>query len=135
MCLHEFPGEQLSGFINFAPQNISFSITKNRPQTLNLDYRCLDEGAEEFFLKPMQISDIKKLVSHIKKEKQTEEEHESKQMDGGEVSTVAAVASASPTNHSSSGYKRKASSEGGVVVESSLSPDRTRQRFTVTAGI
>ena len=39
----------------------------NTSQTnLNLS-RCLEEGAEEFLLKPLQLSDVKKLEPHLQK--------------------------------------------------------------------
>lgn len=37
--------------------------------------RCLEEGAEEFFLKPVRLSDVNKLKPHIMKTK-TKETHE-----------------------------------------------------------
>lgn len=34
-----------------------------------MDNRCLEEGAEEFFLKPVQLSDLNKLKPHMMKTK------------------------------------------------------------------
>ncbi|XAR54457.1 hypothetical protein NMG60_11029591 [Bertholletia excelsa] len=36
--------------------------SENIPSRIN---RCLEDGAEEFFLKPVQMSDVKKLRSHV----------------------------------------------------------------------
>ncbi|XP_068662236.1 two-component response regulator ORR9-like isoform X2 [Aristolochia californica] len=36
--------------------------------------RCLEEGAEEFFLKPVQLSDMKRLIPHLLKSKPKEEQ-------------------------------------------------------------
>ncbi|KAG6677110.1 hypothetical protein I3842_14G009400 [Carya illinoinensis] len=41
----------------------------NIPSRIN---RCLEEGAEEFFLKPVQVSDVNKLKSHLLKGKAKE---------------------------------------------------------------
>lgn len=40
--------------------------SENIPSRIN---RCLEEGAEEFFLKPVQLSDVNKLKPHLMKEK------------------------------------------------------------------
>jgi len=34
------------------------------------NFRCLEDGAEEFFLKPVKLADMKKLKSHLLKKKQ-----------------------------------------------------------------
>ena len=38
------------------------------------DYRCLEEGAEEFFLKPVQLANLKKLKPHLMKTKLKDQE-------------------------------------------------------------
>ncbi|KAK4802696.1 hypothetical protein SAY86_000899 [Trapa natans] len=35
--------------------------------------RCLEEGAEEFFLKPVQLSDVKKLRPHLMERKRSDQ--------------------------------------------------------------
>ncbi|XP_022146422.1 two-component response regulator ORR4-like [Momordica charantia] len=40
--------------------------SENVPSRIN---RCLEEGAEEFFLKPVQLSDVRKLRPHLVKER------------------------------------------------------------------
>ncbi|XP_042515471.1 two-component response regulator ORR9-like [Macadamia integrifolia] len=67
--------------------------------------RCLEEGAEEFFLKPVQLSDMKKLRPHLLKGKFRELQQQSQQQ---------------PKN------KRKAM-EG---LSGGLSHDRTRLRYS-----
>ncbi|KAF4393458.1 hypothetical protein CsatB_009829 [Cannabis sativa] len=51
--------------------------SENVPSRIN---RCLEEGAEEFFLKPVQLSDVNKLKPHVLKGCRTKnhEEEESK---------------------------------------------------------
>ncbi|AET02290.1 putative response regulator and transcription factor RR-A-type family [Medicago truncatula] len=44
--------------------------SENVPSRIN---RCLEEGAEEFFLKPVQLSDVSKLKPHLLKSKVKEE--------------------------------------------------------------
>ncbi|KAL5994640.1 hypothetical protein ACLOJK_024693 [Asimina triloba] len=44
--------------------------SENVPSRIN---RCLEEGAEEFFLKPVQLSDVKKLQPHLLKGKPREQ--------------------------------------------------------------
>lgn len=98
----------------------------------------MEEGAEEFFLKPMQLADVKRLAPHMMKGKSKEEPPPPAQVAGGaqhqqsSCSDSTAIAVAAAHSHGSSGNKRKAASEG-VPPESSLSPERTRPRYTVTA--
>ncbi|XP_024021120.1 two-component response regulator ORR9 [Morus notabilis] len=46
--------------------------SENVPSRIN---RCLEEGAEEFFLKPVQLSDVKKLKPHLLKGKAKKIQH------------------------------------------------------------
>lgn len=43
--------------------------------------RCLEEGAEEFFLKPVRLSDVKKLKPHMLKRKNQDVEKREKETD------------------------------------------------------
>ncbi|KAF2322510.1 hypothetical protein GH714_017366 [Hevea brasiliensis] len=49
--------------------------SENVPSRIN---RCLEEGAEEFFLKPVQLSDVDKLRPHLMKGKCQENEPNNK---------------------------------------------------------
>ncbi|XP_002513063.2 two-component response regulator ARR9 [Ricinus communis] len=49
--------------------------SENVPSRIN---RCLEEGAEEFFLKPVQLSDVNKLKPHMMKGKTRENEPNNK---------------------------------------------------------
>ncbi|GKU98282.1 hypothetical protein SLEP1_g11304 [Rubroshorea leprosula] len=44
--------------------------SENVPSRIN---RCLEDGAEDFFLKPVQLSDVKKLKPHLMKGRYKEE--------------------------------------------------------------
>ncbi|XP_077218526.1 two-component response regulator ORR9-like [Tasmannia lanceolata] len=46
--------------------------SENVPSRIN---RCLEEGAEEFFLKPVQLSDMNRLRPHLLKGKSMEKQH------------------------------------------------------------
>ncbi|GMH08653.1 hypothetical protein Nepgr_010493 [Nepenthes gracilis] len=91
--------------------------------------RCLEEGAEEFFLKPVRMSDVNKLRPHMLKakyrsqdrEKQEDQEQITESQDeGGDKKhprRLQQLQLQKPNNN-----KRKSMDEG-------LSPDRTRPRY------
>ncbi|XP_047332211.1 two-component response regulator ARR9 [Impatiens glandulifera] len=82
--------------------------SENVPSRIN---RCLEEGAEEFFLKPVSKSDVNKLKSHMMKYKNTEQDEKKEEDD--EIIEIQSQCS----------NKRKSMEEG-------LSTDRTRPRFS-----
>lgn len=47
--------------------------SENVPSRIN---RCLEDGADEFFLKPVQQSDVNRLRPHLMKSKAKDEEEE-----------------------------------------------------------
>lgn len=88
--------------------------SENDPSRIN---RCLEEGAEEFLLKPVKLADVNKLKPHMMKRKCKDQMHaipeqqtEKKQPQPQPQQTL-------------DNNKRKAM-EGG------LSPDRTRHRYS-----
>ncbi|ONK63539.1 uncharacterized protein A4U43_C07F16270 [Asparagus officinalis] len=86
--------------------------SENVPSRIN---RCLEEGAEEFLLKPVKLSDMNRLRPHMLKgrgrdQKQQQEENQEQNQ--------------SP----SSGNKRKAADEGP-------SPERTRARYSSNSSL
>ncbi|URE04190.1 response regulator [Musa troglodytarum] len=81
--------------------------SENVPSRIN---RCLEGGAEEFFLKPVQLSDLKRLRPHILKGRSKDQ-----QLQREENSNTIII--------SSSGSKRKAMNE-------EPSSERTRLRFS-----
>ncbi|KDP40526.1 hypothetical protein JCGZ_24525 [Jatropha curcas] len=56
--------------------------SENVPSRIN---RCLEEGAEEFFLKPVQLSDVNKLKPHLMKGKAKEDEPSNKRKGMDEI--------------------------------------------------
>ncbi|XP_057731250.1 two-component response regulator ORR10-like isoform X2 [Arachis stenosperma] len=74
-CMPEMTGHDLlrkikeSNSLKDIPVVIMSS--ENVPSRIN---RCLEDGAEEFFLKPVQQSDVNKLKPHLLKSRSKEEE-------------------------------------------------------------
>ncbi|XP_057785054.1 two-component response regulator ORR9-like [Salvia miltiorrhiza] len=111
--------------------------SENVPARIN---RCLEEGAEEFFLKPVRLADVNKLKPHIMKTKckesqkpENQEDEENEEMDNNnkeiaetETETEIELQSQSQQQQTaqsnSNNSKRKSMDEG-------LSPDRTRPRY------
>ncbi|CAK9187336.1 unnamed protein product [Ilex paraguariensis] len=92
--------------------------SENVPSRIN---RCLEEGAEEFFLKPVRLSDVNKLKPHMMKAKFKDHEKPAKQEE--EASETPEVQQSQPPQPQSNNNKRKAMDEG-------LSSDRTRPRYS-----
>ncbi|RWR79889.1 Signal transduction response regulator [Cinnamomum micranthum f. kanehirae] len=76
--------------------------SENVPSRIN---RCLEEGAEEFFLKPVQLSDVNRLLPHLLKGKPKEQQRQQEQQ------------------HEQPNNKRKA-------IDEDLCPKNTRQRYS-----
>jgi two-component response regulator (ARR-A family) len=70
--------------------------SENIPSRIN---RCLEEGANEFFLKPVRLSDMSKLKPHIMKSRCKEHYH---QEEDDLLSNSDSNTSSNPTNNSSS---------------------------------
>ncbi|XP_052175598.1 two-component response regulator ORR9 [Diospyros lotus] len=129
-----------------ALRNIPVAImsSENVPSRIS---RCLEEGAEEFFLKPVRLSDVKKLIPHMMKTKSKSDPKPETQKirENSEVPEIQPKPSSRPNNQTkpeaqenqqqqkedleqqqqqqSNSNKRKAMDEG-------LSPDRTRPRYS-----
>ncbi|KAL0316763.1 UNVERIFIED_CONTAM: Two-component response regulator ARR9 [Sesamum radiatum] len=104
--------------------------------------RCLEEGAEEFFLKPVRLSDVNKLKPHMMRTKccnkddddddddddiqnQKPENLEKQEINGEEIQSVLQLQQQQqqqPSQTNNNTNKRKSMDEG-------LSPDRTRPRY------
>ncbi|RWW45926.1 hypothetical protein BHE74_00048194 [Ensete ventricosum] len=82
------------------------------------DDRCLEGGAEEFFLKPLQLSDLIRLRPYmLKGGKHPSPPHQ-------ETNGAISSSSSSSSSNTSRSNKRKAMDEEG------LSPEKTRPRFS-----
>ncbi|KAK3139295.1 hypothetical protein QOZ80_5AG0380860 [Eleusine coracana subsp. coracana] len=74
--------------------------SENIPSRIN---RCLEEGADEFFLKPVRLSDMSKLKPHILKSRCKEHYHQEHHQQIDSKSNE----SSNPTNYSCSDSSRK----------------------------
>ncbi|CAN6576880.1 unnamed protein product [Malus baccata var. baccata] len=103
--------------------------SENVPARIN---RCLEEGAEEFFLKPVRLSDLSRLRPHLMKTKSNNQNQE-KQEDESESSETRSQErehheleqqqQPQPQPIPPNSNKRK-------PVEEGFSPDRTRPRYS-----
>ncbi|XP_011075407.1 two-component response regulator ORR9 [Sesamum indicum] len=115
-----------SAFLRNIPVVIMSS--ENVPSRIN---RCLEEGAEEFILKPVRLSDVNKLRPHIMKSKsickdiiqkpENQEKQDNNESTETQLQSQSQPQQTSQSNNNSSN-KRKSMDEG-------LSPDRTRPRY------
>ncbi|KAG6430992.1 hypothetical protein SASPL_109067 [Salvia splendens] len=96
--------------------------SENVPSRIN---RCLEEGAEEFFLKPVRLADVNKLKPHIMKTMGKETQNHENQDNDEEIVETEIQSQSQPQQKPQSNNKnnkRKSMDEG-------LSPDRTRPRY------
>ncbi|KAJ6811306.1 two-component response regulator ORR9 [Iris pallida] len=87
---------------------------------------CLEEGAEEFLLKPVKLSDMSRLRPHILKGKNKEQQPEHNHSEDN--SSSGNNKNSNSNSSSSSGSKRKAAMDDEEEGEG-LSPERTRPRL------
>ncbi|GMP97729.1 hypothetical protein CsSME_00045876 [Camellia sinensis var. sinensis] len=95
--------------------------SENVPARIN---RCLEEGAEEFFLKPVRLADVSKLKTHMLKTKfKNHQKQECQESSETEEEDQQEDIQQQQQQQSSNNNKRKAMEEG-------LSTDRTRPRYS-----
>ncbi|KAJ9544074.1 hypothetical protein OSB04_023781 [Centaurea solstitialis] len=83
--------------------------SENVPSRIN---RCLEEGAEEFFLKPVRLSDVNKLKPHMMRTKIKETDHQERNQ---ELETPKEEVE---SQQQSNGNKRKSMEEGDLTRQS-----------------
>ncbi|GER52536.1 response regulator 9 [Striga asiatica] len=111
-----------SSFLRDIPVVIMSS--ENVPSRIN---RCLEEGAEEFFLKPVRLSDVSKLRPHMvkaqscKEFQKPEKEEKQENTESSEAQIESPPQMLQPNNNSNSN-KRKSIDDDGP------SPDKTRPK-------
>ena len=97
--------------------------------------RCLEEGAEEFFLKPVRMSDLNRLRPHLMKTKLKDQNHE--KQDNLEIPENVQEQK-QPQNEQqqslaqANNNKRKAMDQQGVSPDTN---DRTRPRYNDIATV
>ncbi|RCV36423.1 hypothetical protein SEVIR_7G327900v4 [Setaria viridis] len=97
--------------------------SENIPSRIN---RCLEEGADEFFLKPVRLSDMSKLKPHILKSRCKEhyqEQHQQSDSNSNECSNPTDDSSSSSSDNSNS-RKREAEDNEEIL------PQRNRSRHS-----
>lgn len=116
--------------------------------------RCLEEGAEEFFLKPVRLSDVNKLKPHMmktkcKSPKQQQQQQEAEiivtqdnqesigttyvvtsQQNQESIDTTYVVPSQENQDSDNIVQQQKSQDNKRKSIEENLSPDRTRQRLS-----
>ncbi|WVZ67393.1 hypothetical protein U9M48_016479 [Paspalum notatum var. saurae] len=111
--------------------------SENVPARIN---RCLEDGAEEFFLKPVKLADMKKLKSHLLKRKQPTQQQlqvePEQQLDPQQKPEEAVVVEASTDDGSATdcngSSKRKAAAMEleQQQEEGRMPPDSTKPRLS-----
>ncbi|KAL0404832.1 UNVERIFIED_CONTAM: Two-component response regulator ARR8 [Sesamum radiatum] len=115
-----------SAFLRNIPVVIMSS--ENVPSRIN---RCLEEGAEEFLLKPVRLSDVNKLRPHMMKSKSkckdiTQKPENQEKQDNNESTETQLQSQSQPQQTSQSNNN---SSNKRKSMDEPLSPDRTRPRY------
>lgn len=85
--------------------------------------RCLEEGAEEFFIKPMRLSDVNKLRPHILKAKYDVQNGQENTEQNCNDTDLLKPEKQQEQQQAQQKNKRKSIEEG-------LSPDRTRHKYS-----
>ncbi|KAF7849386.1 hypothetical protein BT93_L0860 [Corymbia citriodora subsp. variegata] len=102
--------------------------------------RCLEEGAEEFFLKPVRQSDLSRLKPHMMKaisKDQKQEKHE-EDKDGDEEKEEEIKSQRhqqQQQQHHQQSSPRASGNSKRKAMEDNLSPERTRARYSDIAAM
>ncbi|TMW89892.1 hypothetical protein EJD97_016514 [Solanum chilense] len=108
--------------------------------------RCLEEGAEEFFLKPVRLSDVNKLKPHMMKTKckSPKQQHQEAEIivtqDNQESIDTTYVVTSQQNQDSDNIVQQQKSQDNSnnnkrKAIEENLSSDRTRQRLSSLTAI
>ncbi|KAG2555746.1 two-component response regulator ORR9-like [Panicum virgatum] len=92
--------------------------SENIPSRIN---RCLEEGADEFFLKPVRLSDMSKLKPHILKSRCKEHYHQEQHQQSDSNSNECSNPTNSNSNECSNSRKRKAEDNEEVLPQTNRS--------------
>lgn len=106
-----------------------------------LGNRCLEEGAEEFFLKPVRLADVNKLKPHMMKTKCRDEKLEKQDKERDSEEKLDKNDSRSELHKQEQQepqqpllplqqQQQQANSNKRKTMEEGLSPDRTRPRYS-----
>ncbi|XP_030525744.1 two-component response regulator ORR3-like [Rhodamnia argentea] len=123
-------------------KNIPVVIMSSENDPLRIG-RCLKEGAEEFFLKPVRPSDLKRLRPHMMKavsKDQEQEKHEDEEDDEEGIKSQKHQQQQQQQQEQVEHYQQQSSPRPSgnskrKAMEESLSPDRTRPRYSDIAAV
>ncbi|KAK6289839.1 PREDICTED: two-component response regulator ARR9 [Theobroma cacao] len=88
--------------------------------------RCLEEGAEEFFLKPVRLSDLNKLRPHLMKTKSKDQHQKQEKQEEKSAFQSPKQQQQEKEEHQ---QQQQASNNKRKAIEEGLSPERTRPRY------
>ncbi|XP_072996297.1 two-component response regulator ORR3-like [Typha latifolia] len=100
--------------------------SENAPSMIN---RCLEGGAEEFFHKPVQLSDMKRLSHHLLKGK-SKEEDEDEDEDEEQKPEEKEEEEQEQEHEKNNDRKNSGGSNKRKAMDERLSPERTRPRLS-----
>ncbi|XP_022766591.1 two-component response regulator ARR9-like [Durio zibethinus] len=93
--------------------------------------RCLEEGAEEFFLKPVRLSDLNKLRPHMLKTKfKDQNKKQEKQEEKADFESPKRQEKEEEQQHQEQLLQQQSSNNKRKAVEEGLSPERSRPRYS-----
>lgn len=105
--------------------------------------RCLEEGAEEFFLKPVRLSDLNKLKPHLMKTKikdqikqqSQEEEEEEEESDESDFQSPSQPQQQTQQSQPHQQQQQQSNNNKRKALEEGISPERTRPRYNGIATV
>ncbi|XP_022747783.1 two-component response regulator ARR9-like [Durio zibethinus] len=99
--------------------------------------RCLEEGAEEFFLKPVRLSDLNKLGPHMLKTKfKDHNQKREKQEEKAAFQSPKRQEQEEQHQHQQQLLQQQSNNNKRKDIEEGLSPERTRPRYSgITAAV
>lgn len=89
----------------------------------------MEEGAEEFFLKPVRLSDVNRLKPHIMKTKLKDQKQENTDDDDESEKPVLQSQEEQHQRQQHHHHQQHSNSNKRKALEEGLSPDRTRPRY------
>ncbi|KAK9289342.1 hypothetical protein L1049_007497 [Liquidambar formosana] len=90
--------------------------------------RCLEEGAEEFFLKPVRLSDVNRLKPHMMKAKCKDQKQEKPEEDSEKPDQL--LSQQQEEEQQQQQQQQQPNNNKRKSMEEGLSPDRTRPRYS-----
>lgn len=96
---------------------------------IDLRSRCLEEGAEEFFLKPVRLCDVNKLKPHMMKTKLMEDQNQEEEETTATEIELESVEKEEEEEEFEFEFEMSKKRKGGVDEESVETERRRRRRF------